>query len=170
MVYQAVSATTAGKERTYWNLNAVSLITSVLLLIPSLALGLAVLETSSNGYIASPGLRYVTTVLAALGALIAVCWLTLHHRLSREVAHWQGLLRQIEGEFAGAEFHRSALRLLMGQPVRAPMVALHFGEWYPGITHLGWMARKLASLAVVLLPTAFLLFWLALGTVPWVIG
>ena len=168
-VYQAVSVTTANKERTYWSLGGTCLIASVLLLILGIALGIAVLEDAYNGYVSPPGLRCLTTVLAAFGALISVYWLSIRHRLSQEVAHWQGLLRQLEGEFAGAEFHRSALRLLMGQPVRAPTVAPHFDEWYPGVTRLGWLARKLACLTATLVPTAFLVAWIALGVMPWVV-
>ncbi len=168
-VYQAASVAAANKERTYWSSIGTCLVSSVLLLILGVALGIGVLDDVYNGYVTPPGLRCLTTVVAAFGALISVYWLSIRHRLSREVTHWQGLLRQIEGEFAGAEFHRSALRLLMGQAVRVPTVTPHFDEWYPGATRLGWFSRALASLSVVLLPTAFLGAWIALGILPWAV-
>ncbi len=168
-VYQAVSVTAANKERTYWNVGGTCLVASVLLLILGVVLGIAVLEDAYNGYVATPGLRCLTTALAAFGVLISTYWLAIRHRMSREVAHWQGLLRQLEGEFAGAEFHRSGLRLLMGQPVRSPTITPHFDEWYPGVTRLGWLARHMACLTTVLLPTAFLVAWVALAILPWAV-
>lgn len=169
-VYQAASVAAASKERTYWSVNGTCLIASVLLLILGAGLGVAVLDDLCNGHTMPPGVRYLTTVVAAMGILIGVYWLSIRHRLSREVAHWQGLLRQLEGEFAGAEFHRSALRLLLGHPVRTPTITPHFDEWYPGATRLGWLSRALAGLSVVFLPTAFLVLWIALGVLPWAVG
>jgi len=163
-VYQAVSVTAANKERTYWCLGATCLIANVLLLLLGTVLGIAVFEETHNVY-----LRWLTTVLAVFGVLVSAYWLAIRHRMSREVAHWHGLLRQLEGEFAGAEFHRSALRLLMGQPVRAPTITPHFNEWYPEITRLGWFSRKMACLTASLLPTAFLVAWIVLGVMPWVV-
>ncbi len=168
-VYQAASVTAANKERTYWSVGGTCLIASVFLLILGVILGIAVLAEAYSGYAPTAGLRCATTGLAALGILISAYWLAIRHRLSREVAHWHGLLRQLEGEFAGAEFHRSALRLLMGQPVRAPTITPHFNEWYPEITRLGWFSRKLACLTATLVPTAFLVAWIVLGVLPWVV-
>jgi fumarate reductase subunit D len=168
-VYQAVSATAANKERTYWNLGGTCLVASVLLLILGVVLGIAVVEDAHNGYVATTALQCLTTVVAGFGVLISTYWLVLQHRLSHEVAHWQGLLRQLEGEFAGAEFYRSSFRLLIGQPVRSPRITPHFDEWYPGVTRLGWFSRALAGLATALLPTAFLVAWIALAILPWVI-
>jgi len=168
-VYQAVSATAANKERTYWNLGGTCLVASVLLLILGVVLGIAVVEDAYNGYVATTALQCLTTVVAGFGVLISTYWLALQHRMAHEVAHWQGLLRQLEGEFAGAEFHRSSFRLLIGQPVRSPRVTPHFDEWYPAVTRLGWFSRALAGLTTALLPMAFLVAWIALAILPWVI-
>jgi hypothetical protein len=168
-VYQAASVTAAHKERTYWSLGGVCLIASVLLLILGVALGTVVLADAYHGYDPTPGLGGLITGLAVIGGIISAYWLTIRHRMSHEVVHWQGLLRQLEGEFAGAEFHRSALRLLMGQAVRAPTITPHFNEWYPGITRLGWLSRNLACSTATLVPVTFFLAWIALGVLPWVV-
>jgi len=116
-----------------------------------------------------PGLRFLITVVAVFGVLICAYWLSIRHRLSREILHWQGLLRQLEGEFSGAEFHRSALRLATGRPVRIPTITPHFDEWSPGSVRLGWFSRMLGGLSVVLLPTAFVIAWISLGILPWAV-
>lgn len=140
----------------------------MLLLILGVVLGIGILDGMYYyGAPPAPGLRCLTTVLAAFGGLVSAYWLAVGHRMSREVSHWHGLLRQLEGEFAGAEFHRSALRLHMGQAVRAPTVTPHFDEWFPGVTRLGWLSRALATLTAVLLPAAFFVAWVALAILVW---
>ena len=141
----------------------------MLLLLLGVVLGIVVLGDAYQGYDPMPGLGGMVTGLAVIGGIISAYWLTVRHRMSREVALWQGLLRQLEGEFAGAEFHRSTMRLLMGQAVRAPTITPHFNEWHPGITRLGWLSRSLTCLTATLVPVAFLLAWVALGILPWVV-
>ena len=167
-VYQAASVTAASKERAYWSLVGTCLIASAILLVVGSVMGMCALDGTYSGY-TDPGLSALTSGLAVLGALISAYWLAMGHRMSREVAHWHGLLRQLEGEFAGAEFHRSALRLLKGQPVRTPMITPHFEDWYPGAMRLSWLPRALAGLAAVLLPAALLAAWIALSILPWAV-
>lgn len=167
-VYQAASATAASKERAYWSLVGACLVASVILVVVGTVLGIVILNGTYNGH-SYPGLSALTSGLAALGALVSAYWLANGYRVLREVAHWEGLLRQLEGEFAGAEFHRSALRLLKGQPVRCPTITPHFDEWYPGVTRLSWLPRALASLTSVLLPTVLLLGWIALVILAWAV-
>ncbi|MBC7093773.1 hypothetical protein H5T53_07205 [Candidatus Bipolaricaulota bacterium] len=160
-VYQAVSLTAASKERVYWGVGGACLIANTILL------ALAAYVSRATWL---EDWRYLTTALAVIGVGVGAYWLAIQHRLGREAAHWQGLLRQLEGEFAGAEFHRSALRLLKGQPVRTPTTTVHFDEWYPEVARLGWFARAAARLMVPLVPTLFLIAWILLGLIPWLAG
>jgi len=159
-VYQATGATVSGKERALWSLWSAFLLASCLVAagFAFVALG----RWGTNGCLLTSG-------LAALGVVVALCWLVVPATLRAEVRYWQGLLREIEGMFAGAEFHRGAYRLQRGMEVRTPATSLHCDEWYPQIARLGRMRRWTTAAAAVALPLAFVIGWALVGIAPWVL-
>ncbi|MFO8034743.1 MAG: hypothetical protein R6U88_06280 [Candidatus Bipolaricaulota bacterium] len=157
-VYQATSATAAAKERAYWGVIGMSLLASaVLLAVGAFFVSASWLE----------GWRRLTSAVAGLGFVLTLYWGVMQYRLGRELALWHGLLRQLEGEFAGMEFHRSAFRFRSGQEVRVPSTSLRCDEWYPELVHAGRAGRTTGQLFKVLLPGVFLVAWVLLGLFPW---
>ena len=159
-VYQAVSRTAAAKERLCWLLTALFLSSNALLLLPA-----GFLAASFPGGRSQP----VVTGLAVLGAVVSVCWLLSGGLAAREKRHWESLARSVEQQFAGAEFHRSAYRLLRGEETCVPTTAWKCGEWYPDVERLGWAWRSLPCLGASLLPLAFLAAWAALIVATWAV-
>lgn len=158
-VYQATTLTCVAKDRAYWNLIGTSLLASVLLL----AIGaFSLLAPWLNGW------NWVTPAVAGLGFVLALYWVVMQHRLGRELALWQGFLRQLEQEFAGIEFHRDSFLFHLGQEVQVPSTSMRCGAWYPEIVRIGPLGRLIGRLCGLLLPAAFLVAWVLLGLYPWV--
>jgi len=169
-VYQAASVTASSKERAYWTVFGVCLLGNFLLLLVLWNTGGFMLGFM-GGFAGVPvGTRALDTGLAFLGFLLSLFWLAISERLERERALWSGLLRQVEGEFAGAEFHRAELRLGRGQPVRALTTTALYNEWYPEILRLNWFSRTLPSFLGSFLPIYFLFGWLLLSLLPWLLS
>jgi len=157
-VYQATSATTAGKERTYWGLlGAILLTNAVLLAVGAFFISAPWLE----------GWKRLTSGVAALGLILTLYWAAMKYRLGKDLALWKGILRQLEEEFAGMEFHRTAYRFDTGQEVRLPATSLRCDAWYPEIARLGPIGRLSTRLFKLLLPGSFLVAWVLLGLSPW---
>ncbi len=157
-VYQASSATAAARERAYWWVVGASLIGSAILL----AVGAYFVSASWL-----EGWKRLTSAAAGLGFVLTLHWGAMQYRLGREIALWQGLLRQLEGEFAGMEFQRAAFRFQSGQAVRVPATSLRCDEWYPEIVHVGRVCRTTTRVLKLLLPGSFLVAWVLLGLFPW---
>ena len=154
MVYQAVTATTSAKERNYWMSTGIFLVANLLLLLP-----LAFFALSYNSW----GGRWFQTALGAIGFLICFFWLVTQRWTAREISHWESLLRGIEGQFAGSEFHRGNYRLLHGEQICVPASSWKCNEWYPEVQRLSWCGRLSPQALITLLSTAFLLGWVALA-------
>lgn len=169
-VYQAASLTASTKERIHWAIHGVALLANLLLLLVLVNTGGYILGFMGGFSSVPVGTRALDTGLAAVGILLSLFWLALVRRASRELALWTGLLRQVEGEFAGAEFHRAELRLLKGQPVRAPTTTALYNEWYPEIVRLSWFARAFSWAFGAALPACFLVGWLILSLLPWALA
>ena len=157
-IYQAVTLTATAKERTYWTIAAVFLLANSVLLLPA---GLLAASSSNDEG------QLLVTGLAALGGIICLAWLACQGFAGRESLHWESLLRSIEHQFAGGEFHRSAYRLLRGEETCVPTTAWKCGDWYPEVERLRWARRALPQVAVRLLAVAFLVAWAALIAATW---
>lgn len=169
-VYHAASLTASTKARIYYAIHGVGLLANLLLLLILVNTGGFILGFMGGFSSVPVGTRALDTGFAVLGMILSVSWLALASRVSRELALWAGLLRQVEGEFAGAEFHRAELRLLKGQPVRALTTTALYNEWYPEIVRLGWFSRAFSRALTSALPLLFLLGWLMLSLLPWVLA
>jgi hypothetical protein len=157
-VFQATTLTCVGKERTYWGVIGLSLLSSsVLLAIGAFSVSAAWLE----------GWKWITTGVAGLGFVIAATWAAMQCRLGRELALWQGFLRQLEQEFAGIEFHRDSFRFHLGQEIQVPSTSMRSCAWYPERRRIGPLGRLVGRLCGLLLPTAFLAAWVLLGLYAW---
>jgi len=157
-IYQAVNHTAAAKERAYWTIVALFLLANCLLALPA---GLVSASfPNDQGEVAVTG-------LAILGVVVSLAWLSGQMLAGRENLHWEGLLRSIEHQFSGAEFHRSAYRLFRGEETCIPATAWKCGDWYPEVERLGWARRSLPRAAAWFLPLAFLAAWVVLIVATW---
>lgn len=159
-VYQAITLTAGVKERGYWTIAGLFLLANCLLIL-SLAL-FSFFYTMWEG-------RFFATALSGIGVLICLCWLISQQRAAREVSHWGSLLRSIEGQFAGGEFHRSLYKLLYGEEVCIPATSWKCNEWYPEVERLSRLGRITPQTLIGLLPVVFLLAWVALTITRWLV-
>ena len=156
MVYQAITTTASAKERNYWASTAVFLFANFLLLLP-----LAYFAPS----VTTGGGRWFKTALGVIGFFVCLFWLVTHRWMTRGIAHWERLLRGIEGQFAGSEFHRGDYKLLHGEQVCTPASSWKCNEWYPEVERLSWFGRIRPQALIVLLSLVFLLGWAALAVI-----
>lgn len=169
-VYQAASLVVSVKERIYWAIHGVGLLANLLLLLVLVNTGGLILGFMGGFSSVPVGTRALDTGLAVAGMLLSLSWLVLTSRTGKELALWAGLLRQVEGEFAGAEFHRAELRLLRGQPVRTLTTTALYTEWYPEIVRLSWFTRSFSRAVEIGFPLCMLLGWLVLALLPWALA
>ena len=158
-IYQALSATAGAKERSYWTIAGIFLMANCLIIFP--------LSLFLFSYRIAEG-RLFTTVIAAIGIIISLGWSFNQRRLLLEVNHFSSLLRGIEGQFAGAEFHRSLDRLIAGEEVCVQSTSWKCKEWHPEVTRLGRATRLMPHASIAIIPIVFLLAWVALGVVSWI--
>ena len=154
MAYQAITATACAKERNFWMSTGIFLIANLVLLLP-----LAFLATTYGPWNG----KWLRTALGAIGFLICLFWLITQRWTAREIAHWEGHLRGIEGQFAGSEFHRSSYRFLCGEQVCLPASSWKCNEWYPEVHRLSPFGRIGPQVAIGFLSVLFLLGWVALA-------
>jgi hypothetical protein len=157
-IYQAATLTSGVKERSYWTILGVFLLTHCVLI-----LALAFLSLTHTLHEA----RFYSTVLSGIGIFIALCWFCNERRAARAMLYWEGLLRGLEGEFAGAEFHRSFYKLLHNEQVCLPAADWKCAEWYPTVEHLSWFIRNMSRWLLAFLPILFLIAWIALFLSCW---
>lgn len=99
---------------------------------------------------------------AALGLLIGVTWWMNQSRLHSECDHWESLLRSLEEQFAGAEFHRSFHRLVQGEETCVPTAKRVCGEWHSEAARLSPILRRLPRVFETWIPVVFILTFAAL--------
>ena len=156
MVYLALAQTAAAKARGVWSAFLGGLIAQALLAIAAVFL-IATEPTPRAG-----PLFYMQIGLLAIGFLTSLAWLGTVARAEAESRHVAGLMRGIEGQFAGGEFLRSLHRLTSGERVCVPGSNWICQEWLPSVARLPLAARlapRFFSGTVIL---AFLLGWIAL--------
>jgi hypothetical protein len=159
-IYQAITLTAAGKERNYWTTVGLFLLTNCLLIIP---LGfLFITYTPFKG-------KLMATAIGTIGFLISFVWLISNRRTAREVTHWGSLLRSIEAQFAGGEFHRSDYKLFHGKEVCVSEATSKCEDWYPDVVSLSWFSRLAPQSLIGFIPIAFLLGWIVVAIAGWII-
>ena len=147
-VYGAVSQSAASRERSLWTLFAGGFISSSLLM----AIIAYAVTLGSSSFQHTFGIGG-----AALGLLVAFVWMVAQLRLLFEYQHWYRLLRSVESQFAGAEFHRSFHRLLQGDQVYVPSASWICEQWHPEPARFPWIVRIMPKLIALWIPTAFFL-------------
>jgi len=152
-IYQAAALTSGAKERSYWTILGVFLLTHCVLILALAFLSLTHTLQETRCY---------STILGGIGIFVALCWFANERRAAREMLYWEGLLRGLEGEFAGAEFHRSFYKLLHNEQVCLPAADWKCAEWYPTVEHLSWFTRNMSRWLLACLPILFLVAWIAL--------
>jgi hypothetical protein len=100
--------------------------------------------------------------VAVLGLLLALAWAIIQQRLHVECDHWNRLLRSIESQFAGTEFHRSIHRLLLGEQVCVPDASWICGKWSPEAARFSAVTRHLSRAIILWIPILFSLSFVAL--------
>ena len=149
-LFHAVSSTTASREKGKWLLFASSFVTCTGLLFIGVSLFVQTLSKP-----ASIG-------IAALGLAIAIAWSIIQQRLSAECAHWNRILRSIESQFAGTEFHRSIHRLSLGEQVCVPTSAWVCDEWRAEAARFPLLSRKVPDRLLLSVPFLYGLAFLSL--------
>jgi len=148
-LFGAISNTTAAREKSKWMMFSSGLVACtgmVLIVIWALA---GEFSPESIG-------------VSVLGFLVALAWGVIQQRLQAESAHWNRLLRSIESQFAGTEYHRSIHRLLLGEQVCIPSSAWICGAWNPDATRFPLLTRYLSGKITQWVPTLYAISFAAL--------
>ena len=152
-LYGAVSQSAASRERSLWTLFAGGFISSSLLM----AIIAYAVTLGSSSFQQAFGIG-----AAALGLLVAFVWVVAQIRLLFEYQHWYRLLRSVESQFAGAEFHRSLHRLLQGDQVCIPSASWICEQWHPEPARFPFIVRIMPKLIALWIPIAFFLSFASL--------
>lgn len=99
---------------------------------------------------------------SSLGLLIGLTWWVNQSRMGAECRHWERLLRSLEEQFAGAEFHRSMHRMLQGSETCVPAAKWVCGEWHSEPARTLRVLRNLPRLLETWTPAVFTLVFAAL--------
>ena len=149
-LFGAISNTTTAREKSRWMMFSSGLVAcTVLVFIAIWALARRLEGPASIG-------------VSVLGFLVAFAWGVIQQRLQVECVHWNRLLRSIESQFAGTEFHRSIHRLLLGEQVCIPRSAWICGEWNPDATRFPVLARYVSSRITQWVPVLYAFSFTAL--------
>ena len=152
-VYSAISEFASSRERGFWVFFTGGLVGSSVLL----ALITFTLDGGDSSFHHALGLGG-----AALGVLLSLAWVVALWQLSLERRHWHRLLRSVESQFAGAEFHRSIHRLLRGDRVHVPTASWVCEQWHPEPAHFPWIARAVPRMILSFVPALFFLAFVGL--------
>ncbi|MGB2982937.1 MAG: hypothetical protein WBC63_03640 [Candidatus Bipolaricaulia bacterium] len=156
IVYQALSQSAATKEHSGWSLFIGGLVAESILVISLVFL-------VSIEPIPLDGLPFFVEIgLIAVGLLSSASWLVAHTRLKAEERHLGAMLRGIESQFAGGEFHRNLHRFCNGEKVCVAASNWTCDEWLPSISRLPLVARLAPRFLAGLVALSFLLGWIAL--------
>ena len=152
-IYGAISQSAASHSRSRWvsftgGLLAASLLVVFLAYLAQLGVG-AVERSFGIG-------------ASALGLLIGLAWWVNQGRLYTECGHWERLLRSLEEQFAGAEFHRSLHRILQGEETCVPAAKWVCGEWHSEPACVPRGLRVLPRVLETSIPAVFVLAFAAL--------
>jgi len=150
--YGAVTRSCSGREKSLWTASVGFLLAQSLL-----AFAYAFVEPNLLGG-ASTDYR---TGFIVLGGLVAVVWGLVQTRLRAELLHFERILRQIEGQFAGGEFHRSLFQLAQGERICVSAAQYTCNEWLPDVARLPLLGRISAIRLMTCVPLLFVLGWLA---------
>jgi len=149
-LFGAISNTTTTREKSRWMVFSGGLVSCVGLVL--CAIGMLVRGADQP----------IGIGIAVLGFLVALAWAIAQQRLYVECDHWNRLLRSIESQFAGAEFHRSIHRLLLGEQVCVPDASLICGEWNPEAARFSAVIRYLSRWVTQWVPILFAVSFAAL--------
>jgi hypothetical protein len=144
-IYGSVTQTAASKEKAFWSLFACGLMTAALF----------VLAVLLGGRFAASGVAVEVGVIA-FGWVVGLSWAVAQVRLHSEIVHWERLLRSLESQFAGGEFHRSVQRLDQGEPVCVPGSAWACDEWQNEAVRFSRLFGLFTYRWVLWTPVAFL--------------
>jgi hypothetical protein len=150
--YGAITRSSASKEQSLWSAFVGFLLAQCILVLAYVLVEPDLLGTVSDSY------RFGTI---ALGGLVAFVWLLSQSRLRAELLHFERLLRQVEGQFAGGEFYRSLHQLSKGKQICISGANHTCNEWLPEIARLPLLGRLSASALAAFVPLLFVLGWLA---------
>jgi len=145
-VYQAVSHTASEHERSLWSMFAGGAIAACLfaLIVVSMA---AFGRTSVD--------RDVALGVISFGAVLSLAWCLVQTRFAAEALHWRRLLRDLESQFAGGEFHRSFARLAQGEKICIPAAGWICNEWGAEPVRLSRAARSAGVRVLSIVPCAW---------------
>ena len=146
-IYTAASHSAASRERSLWTAFSGGLIANSLI-VTIIAYVIALNRTASG--------QTFGIATSALGLAVCFVWSAVQYRLLFECQHWQRLLRSVESQFAGAEFHRSVQRLLQGDQVCVPSSAWFCGEWNAEAARFPLLLRALPRTMAMWIPLVFL--------------
>ena len=151
-IYAAISQSASSRERSRWGLLAAGMVAG------SLLVAVVIYVLGAGRSTAVPA----AIGLASLGLAMSMVWLLGQHRLRLESHHWQRILRSLESQFAGAEFHRNLHRLLKGEEVCVPSAAWVCQEWQPEAARCPSLLRAVPDFLIQWVPFAFGLAFLTL--------
>lgn len=149
-LFSAISSTTTTREKSKWMVFSGGLV------------GCAILILGAIGMLVRGSGQSIGMGVAVLGFLLALAWAIVQQRLHVECDHWNRLLRSIESQFAGTEFHRSIHRLLLGEQVCVPAASWICGEWNPEAARFSAVTRHLSRRITQWVPILFALSFVAL--------
>ncbi len=144
-VFAAVSRTADNRDRSTWSLFMSGIVAASLLIAVT---AYALLSATVAADALSLG-------AASLGLVLSVVWAVSQYRLSSECAHWRRLLRSIESQFAGAEFHRSMHRLIQGEQICVRSSGWLCDEWQSEGVQFPAILRTAPNFMMHLVPLAF---------------
>lgn len=144
-VFSAVSQTEINRDRSMWSLFMSGIVAGSLLVAVT---AYALLSATAASDLLGLG-------AASLGLLLSVAWILTQSRLSAESAHWRRVLRSIESQFAGAEFHRGLHRLMRGEQICVRSSRWLCDEWQSEGVKFPTVLRWIPNAMVVVVPLAF---------------
>jgi len=145
-IYASASQSAASRERSLWTAFAGGLIASSLFV----TIIAYVVALDSSGFGHAFGLA-----TSSLGLAVCLVWFAVQFRLLYECQHWQRLLRSVESQFAGVEFHRSVQRLLQGEKICVPQSAWFCDGWNPEPAHFPFLLRAIPKMMTLWIPVLF---------------
>jgi hypothetical protein len=149
-LFGAISNTTTTREKSKWMVFSGGLVACAILVLCSI--GMLVRGSDQS----------IGIGVAVLGLLLALAWAIIQQRLHVECDHWNRLLRSIESQFVGTEFHRSIHRLLLGEQVCVPNASWICGEWNAEAARFSAVTRHLSRKIMQWVPFLFTLSFVAL--------
>jgi len=156
VIYLTVAQSASQRRQTGWSLLARGAIAQTILAVA--AIFLLFIEP-----LPMKGTYFLLIIgLVSIGLLMSLGWLMALRRLRVEASHFEGLVRGIESQFAGAEFFRSIHRLQAGEKVCTPASSWTCNEWLPSVSRLPILSGPRAGHPVCLMAWPFTLGWIGL--------